>query len=96
MSVFSTILIAIFATGFIYLLVGLLAYAVGSCMKAELRIRKRVQKLLIILGIIYFIPIVLTLISLVYFPIGFNLILLTIFFSTYPSYKLSMKYVLSN
>ena len=96
MSVFSTILIAIFATGFIYLLVGLLAYAVGSCMKAELRIRKRVQKLLIILGIIYFIPIVLALISLVYFPIGFNLILLTIFFSTYPSYKLSMKYVLSN
>ena len=96
MSVFSTILIAIFATGFIYLLVGLLAYAVGSCMKAELRIRKKVQKLLIILGIIYFIPIVLALISLVYFPIGFSLILLTIFFSTYPSYKLSMKYVLSN
>ena len=96
MSIFSTILIAIFATGFIYLLIGLLAYAVGSCMRAELKIRKRVQKLLIILGIIYFIPIVLTLISLVYFPIGFSLILLTIFFSTYPSYKLSMKYVLSN
>ena len=96
MSIFSTILIAIFATGFIYLLVGLLAYAVGSCMRAELRIRKRVQKLLIILGIIYFIPIVLALISLVYFPIGFSLILLTIFFSTYPSYKLSMNYVLSN
>ena len=96
MSVFSTILIAIFATGFIYLLIGLLAYAVGSCMRAELKIRKRVQKLLIILGMIYFIPIVLALISLVYFPIGFSLILLTIFFSTYPSYKLSMKYVLSN
>ena len=96
MSIFSTILIAIFATGFIYLLVGLLAYAVGSCMKAEPRIRKKVQKLLIILGIIYFIPIVLALISLVYFPIGFSLILLTIFLSTYPSYKLSMKYVLSN
>lgn len=96
MSVFSIILIAIFATGFIYLLVGLLAYAVRSCIKAEPRIRKRVQELLIILGIIYFIPVVLALISLVYFPIGFNLILLTIFFSTYPSYKLSMKYVLSN
>ena len=96
MSVFSSFFLAILATAFIYLFVLLLAYSVGSYMKAELRIRKKVKKLLIILGIIYFIPIVLALISLVYFPIGFSLILLTIFFSTYPSYKLSMNYVLSN
>ena len=96
MFVFSTILLAILATAFIYFFVGLLAYAIGSHMKAELRIWKKVKKLLKILGIIYFIPIVFALISLVYFPIGFSLILLTIFFSTYPSYKLSMKYILRN
>lgn len=96
MSNFSTIILAILATAFVYFLVGLLTYVVGSHMNAEVKIRKKVKRLLKILGIIYFFPIVLALISLVYFPIAFAFILLTIFFSTYPSYRLSMKYILSN
>ncbi len=96
MSVFSTILVAILATAYVYFLVWLLTYAIRSLMNAELKIQKKVQKLLKFLGIIYFFPIVMALISFVYFPRAFSLILLIIIFSIYPSYRLSMKYILNN
>ena len=91
MSIFSTVLIAISVTALVYLLVWLLISVTVRNLDNKFKSWLQVKKLLKFFGIIYFIPIILLLVTMIHLPIVSAFIVLGIFISLYPLYKLFNK-----
>lgn len=88
MSSFQIITIAFFATIFVYFLVWLMTFAIVEAMGLGKDILKKLQTALKILGLIYFIPIILLLYGFHYSPWLFSIVFLVCIALTYPSYRI--------